>query len=99
MCIVPRAIAPGVGYALLTALSFGGLTTLARLYYQDGGNALTMLLFRFAVTALALGLLRGACVVLAAAVVLGERLTALQWGGAVCVLGALMWSQRVMARG
>ena len=99
MCIVPRAIAPGVGYALLTALSFGGLTTLARLYYQDGGNALTMLLFRFAVTALALGLLRGARVVLAAAVVLGERLTALQWGGAVCVLGALMWSQRVMARG
>ena len=67
MCIVPRAIAPGVGYALLTALSFGGLTTLARLYYQDGGNALTMLLFRFAVAALALGLLRGARVVLAAA--------------------------------
>ena len=91
---------PGVGYALLTALSFGGLTTLARLYYQDGGNALTMLLFRFAVTALAFGLLRAHIGgVLAVGVLLGERLTALQWGGAVCVLGALMWSQRVMARG
>ncbi len=50
--------------ALLTALSFGGLTTLATLYYRDGGNAPTMLLIRFAATTLALGAvlcLRGGC--------------------------------------
>ena len=44
----------GVIFALLTALSFGGLTTLANLYYQDGGNVLTMLLFRFGFATIAL---------------------------------------------
>ena len=43
----PTPIRSGVIFALLTAVCFGGLTTLANLYYQDGGNALTMLLFRF----------------------------------------------------
>ena len=49
-----RVLRPGVIFALLTAASFGGLTTLANLYYQDGGNVLTMLLFRFGFATLGL---------------------------------------------
>ncbi len=49
-----RLFRSGVLFALLTALSFGGLTTLANLYYQDGGNVMTMLLFRFGFATLAL---------------------------------------------
>ena len=49
-----RLFRSGVIFALLTALSFGGLTTLANLYYQDGGNVMTMLLFRFGFATLAL---------------------------------------------
>ena len=45
---------PGILFALLTAVSFAGLTTLAALYYSDGGNVLTFLLFRFAFAALVL---------------------------------------------
>ena len=53
-------IPPGILFALLTAVSFAGLTTLATLYYRDGGNALTFLLFRFAFAALVLlAILRG----------------------------------------
>ena len=47
-------IPPGILFALLTAVSFAGLTTLAALYYRDGGNVLTFLLFRFAFAALVL---------------------------------------------
>jgi len=50
-------IPPGILFALLTAASFGGLTTLASLYYRDGGNVLTLLFFRFIFAALALLLL------------------------------------------
>ena len=50
----PRLLRPGVLFALLTALSFGGLSTLATLYYADGGNVLTMLLFRFGFATLGL---------------------------------------------
>ena len=49
-----KRIRSGVFFALLTALSFGGLTTLANLYYRDGGNVLTMLLFRFGFATLGL---------------------------------------------
>ncbi|MGR3913870.1 MAG: DMT family transporter [Gammaproteobacteria bacterium] len=50
-------IPAGILFAFLTAVSFGGLTTLAILYYRDGGNVLTLLLFRFIFAALALLLL------------------------------------------
>ncbi len=50
----PRLLRPGALFALLTALSFGGLSTLATLYYADGGNVLTMLLFRFGFATLGL---------------------------------------------
>ena len=49
-----NAVHSGILFALLTALSFGGQTTLAALYYQDGGNVLTMLMFRFGFTVAAL---------------------------------------------
>lgn len=54
-----RFISSGVIFALLTALSFGALTILAKLYYEDGGNALTLLLFRFAIAAVILFALGG----------------------------------------
>lgn len=50
-------ISPGICFALLSALSFGCLTTLASLYYRDGGNMLTMLAARFGFAACALLLL------------------------------------------
>lgn len=57
--IAARFISSGVIFALLTALSFGALTILAKLYYEDGGNALTLLLFRFAIAAVILFALGG----------------------------------------
>lgn len=57
---VSRSPRAGLLFALASALCFGGLTTLASLYYRDGGNFLSMLLFRFTFAALALFLFFGA---------------------------------------
>jgi drug/metabolite transporter (DMT)-like permease len=44
-------------FALLTACGLGSITTQAKIFYAEGGNALTLMLVRFAVSTLAFGLL------------------------------------------
>lgn len=47
----------GIIFALLTACGLGAITTLAKIFYSDGGNALTLMLMRFAASTLVFGLL------------------------------------------
>jgi len=47
----------GMAFALLTACGLGAITTQAKLFYADGGNALTLMLARFVVSAVVFGLL------------------------------------------
>lgn len=47
----------GMVFALLTACGLGAITTQAKVFYTDGGNALTLMLARFAVSTLVFGLL------------------------------------------
>ena len=47
----------GVIYALITACGLGAITTLAKIFYADGGNALTLMLTRTLVSTLVFGLL------------------------------------------
>ena len=47
----------GVIYALLTATGLGAITTLAKIIYADGGNAMTLMFTRFLVSTLVFGLL------------------------------------------
>ncbi|MBT8436639.1 MAG: EamA family transporter, partial [Gammaproteobacteria bacterium] len=47
----------GVIYALVTACGLGAITTLAKIFYADGGNALTLMLTRTLVSTLVFGLL------------------------------------------
>lgn len=47
----------GVIFALLTACGLGAITTLAKIFYADGGNALTLMLMRTVVSTLVFGLL------------------------------------------
>ena len=42
----------GMAFALLTACTLGAITTQAKLFYADGGNALTLMLARFAASTL-----------------------------------------------
>ena len=49
----------GMAFALLTACTLGAITTQAKLFYADGGNALTLMLARFAASTLVFGLLIG----------------------------------------
>jgi len=44
-------------FALVTACGLGAITTQAKLFYTDGGNALTLMLARFVVSTLVFGLL------------------------------------------
>ena len=44
-------------FALVTACGLGAITTQAKIFYTDGGNALTLMLARFAVSTLVFGLL------------------------------------------
>ena len=44
-------------FALVTACGLGAITTQAKIFYADGGNALTLMLARFAVSSLVFGLL------------------------------------------
>ena len=47
----------GIGFALMTACGLGSITTQAKIFYADGGNALTLMLIRFLASTLAFGLL------------------------------------------
>jgi drug/metabolite transporter (DMT)-like permease len=47
----------GMVFALVTACGLGAITTQAKIFYTDGGNALTLMLARFAVSTLVFGLL------------------------------------------
>lgn len=46
----------GVIFALVTAVCLGSITTQAKLYYAEGGNAMTLMLARFLVSSLVFGL-------------------------------------------
>lgn len=47
----------GVFFALATAIGLGAITTQAKIIYTDGGNALTVMLVRFAISTLVFGAL------------------------------------------
>jgi drug/metabolite transporter (DMT)-like permease len=47
----------GIIYALVTACGLGAITTLAKIFYADGGNALTLMLIRTLASTLVFGLL------------------------------------------
>jgi drug/metabolite transporter (DMT)-like permease len=47
----------GMLFALITACGLGAITTQAKVFYADGGNALTLMLARFLVSTLVFGLL------------------------------------------
>jgi drug/metabolite transporter (DMT)-like permease len=47
----------GVLFALVTAIGLGAITTQAKIIYADGGNALTVMLARFAISTLIFGAL------------------------------------------
>jgi drug/metabolite transporter (DMT)-like permease len=47
----------GMIFALVTACGLGAITTLAKIFYADGGNAVTLMLVRLLVATLAFGLL------------------------------------------
>ncbi len=47
----------GVLFALATAVFIGAVTTQAKLFYADGGNALTLMFFRFLCSVLVIGLI------------------------------------------
>ncbi len=47
----------GMALALITACGLGAITTQAKIFYADGGNALTLMLVRFAVSTLVFGVI------------------------------------------
>lgn len=47
----------GMIFALITACGLGAITTQAKVFYADGGNALTLMLARFLISTLVFGLL------------------------------------------
>jgi drug/metabolite transporter (DMT)-like permease len=47
----------GMLFALVTACGLGAITTQAKIFYSDGGNALTLMLARFAASTVVFGLL------------------------------------------
>ena len=55
---MPQTIKPylGIVFALITACGLGAITTQAKLFYADGGNALTLMLVRFVASTLVFGL-------------------------------------------
>ena len=50
-------INPGILFALVTACGLGAITTQAKIFYADGGNALSMMLVRFVVSTLVFALI------------------------------------------
>ena len=55
---MPQTIKPylGIVFALITACGLGAITTQAKLFYAEGGNALTLMLVRFVASTLLFGL-------------------------------------------
>ncbi len=53
----PERMNPGVVYALVAACGLGAVTTQAKFVYADGGNALTLMFWRFVMSVLVIGLL------------------------------------------
>ena len=80
----------GVIFALLTAIGLGSITTQAKIFYADGGNAMTLMFIRFVISIVVFGLV----VILkreAFAIVPGQRVPTLMlgavWSGAmICYL-------------
>ena len=46
----------GVIFALLTAIGLGSITTQAKIFYADGGNAMTLMFIRFVISIVVFGL-------------------------------------------
>jgi len=84
---------PGIVFALLTACGLGAITTQAKIFYADGGNALTLMLARFVVSTLVFGLilwLRRASFAVESRLRLPLALLGLVWSGAmICYLSAV----------
>lgn len=60
MCIAMTRLTPshyGIIFALVAACGLGAITTQAKLFYADGGNALTLMLLRSMASVLVFGLL------------------------------------------
>jgi drug/metabolite transporter (DMT)-like permease len=52
-----KPIHAGIFFALITAIGLGSITTQAKLFYADGGNAMTLMATRFLISTLVIGLL------------------------------------------
>jgi len=52
-----RSLRTGIIFALITAIGLGAITTQAKIFYADGGNAMTLMLTRFLLSTLSFGLL------------------------------------------
>ncbi len=92
---MPISIKPqlGVLFALLTACGLGAITTLAKLFYADDGNALTLMLVRFIASTLVFGLfllLRGNSFKVESRQRLSLSLLGIVWSAAmICYLHAV----------
>ena len=54
-----KPIHAGIIFALITAITLGVITTQAKIFYADGGNAMTLMFMRYLVSTLVFGLLIG----------------------------------------
>ena len=83
----------GVLFALVTACGLGAITTLAKIVYSDGSNAVTMMLFRLVISTLVFGLIlviRRESIRVAKSQRLNLFLVGLIWtGGMICYLGSV----------
>lgn len=83
----------GILFALLTACGLGAITTLAKLFYADDGNALTLMLIRFIASTLVFGLfllLRGTSFKVESRQRLPLSLLGIVWSAAmICYLHAV----------
>lgn len=52
-----KPIHAGIIFALMTAIGLGVITTQAKIFYSDGGNAMTLMLTRYLISTLIFGLL------------------------------------------
>ena len=52
-----KPLRTGIVFALITATCLGAITTQAKIFYADGGNAMTLMLARFLLSTLIFGLL------------------------------------------
>jgi drug/metabolite transporter (DMT)-like permease len=54
-----KPIHAGIFFALITAIGLGSITTQAKVFYADGGNAMAIMLTRFLMSTLVFGLMIG----------------------------------------